>query len=701
MLSSDSPLTDERADAFGYGPFAGHVARALTTLAPIEGLAVAIHGPWGCGKSTLLNFVRKELDALPAEQRPIVLPFNPWWFSGSEDLVGHFFRELLARLDARDARTKRIRERIADFAEVAAAAPVPYIGSIKILKLLAPKAQSVHRLRDALDECLRESGRRIVVVIDDIDRLTADEIRQLFRVVRAVLNLPHITYLLAYDCDRVAESLGEGDLLSGYSYLEKIVQVPFDLPVPDRTALSAYFTTRLNHVVADVPEVDFDDVRWANVFVEGIDTFLGSPRSAIRLVNALSLTLPAVRGEVDVIDFIALETLRLHAPRAYDFVRHNPRLFAGAASTMGEGVVESERVQVAHALTLVAPGRQAALKSILLNVFPRLHSLFGNTHYGSDHEARWRRERRAASSDHLGIYFRLAVPLGAFSAAEMQRAIVLMADAEQFRDYLRSLVTVVQRPGVTRARAFLARLEDYTAEGIPQDRVRPSLRALLAAGDDLLRAEPDRESMFEFGMSVQLPRVLLRLLARLPAGERLGALEDLAAESAVATLVDVAQSMEAQHDPRRDPQVRLDPLLSAEESRVLRVRALERVRSAAASGELAEAPGLPSLLRQWEQWSSTEEMRNWLNQQLASIDFFARFMAQFVQVTMSWGLSDRAARRSKGVDLKWLARFIEPAEAAMRATEALKQVSDPRLREALTLVRDTVAGIIPSHGDNG
>lgn len=699
FLNADSPLQDRESDAFGYLPFAQHVARALVEMVPDDGFAVSIQGPWGCGKSTVLNFVRQTLDAVPPEKRPLVVTFNAWWFSGSDDLIGHFFRELLGHLDVDDKRTRMIRKRVAEFADVAASVPVTGFSWFRILKAFALTDRSVHRLRDALDKCLRESDKRIVVVIDDVDRLTPDEIRQLFQVVRAVVNLPRITYLLAYDAERVSESLGGGDTAAGLAYLEKIVQVPFDLPVPSRSALSIFFTNRLQAIVGELPEDEFDHVRWANVYVDGIERFLTSPRSVIRLTNALSLSLPAVRAEVDIIDFVSIEALRLSAPRAYDAIRHSPRLFSGAAerSSREQSAVEKEEIE---AVLASAPRQLRALKTVLLSLFPRLHSVLGNTHFGSDHEARWRRERRAASLDHLETYFRLAVPAGQFSATEMRRAIAMMSSRPDFAAYMRGLLEEEHSPGVSRAREFLSRLEDYTESTIPEESVVPALATLFSIGDDLIRAEPDREQPFDFGMGVQVARVLLQLLRRLPTTARLARIRELAPSAAVYTIVDISETLVAQHDPSRDERLRLDPVLASEEAADVKDLAVGRLRTAAASGELDTAPHLPSLLRRWGEWATEKEMRAWLDGRLESDDFFYTFMTHFVQTSLSWGLSDRAVRKSRGVDLKWLGRFIDPAAAQRRAVASLMVVADQQRAEALRLISDTVSGLIPEHGSD-
>jgi predicted KAP-like P-loop ATPase len=85
-------------DALGYAPFAAKLAEALIRLKPKSGLVLALYGSWGGGKSTMLNFVAKDLDSRPKDEQPIIIRFNPWWFSGQADLVGLFFEALITGL---------------------------------------------------------------------------------------------------------------------------------------------------------------------------------------------------------------------------------------------------------------------------------------------------------------------------------------------------------------------------------------------------------------------------------------------------------------------------------------------------------------------------------------------------------------------------------------------------------------------------
>jgi len=103
QLSGDRPLKDPRDDRLGYATFARHIARSLCEMIPVDGLVVTIYGPWGCGKTTVLNFIEYYLKHNGQAKSPEVIYFNPWWFSGSENLMRDFFNQVIASLDPTQA----------------------------------------------------------------------------------------------------------------------------------------------------------------------------------------------------------------------------------------------------------------------------------------------------------------------------------------------------------------------------------------------------------------------------------------------------------------------------------------------------------------------------------------------------------------------------------------------------------------------
>jgi predicted KAP-like P-loop ATPase len=182
-LSADSPLKRPDEDELGYAPFAEQLANAILRMAPSDGLVISINGPWGSGKSTVLNFMLHYLEQADKEEQPIILRFNPWWFSGREDLTRLLIGQLRVRLGDKDY--GELKERLADLADLVS--KIPGIPGREAGEFFADKLRGqpdLIALKEKIGELLLLQKRKILVLIDDIDRLSPDEIRDLFRVLK-------------------------------------------------------------------------------------------------------------------------------------------------------------------------------------------------------------------------------------------------------------------------------------------------------------------------------------------------------------------------------------------------------------------------------------------------------------------------------------------------------------------------------------
>lgn len=159
-----------------------------------------------------------------AEAHPevLVVRFNPWLFSGAEQLAEHFFEELAAQfLEQPDERLKRVGGTLVRYGAL--------LGPLRLLPVVGPwmgrfetasraigtffKGRdqgpvSVRTRRRELDEALAGLEGKVLVVVDDMDRLRRDEIREVVKLVRLNADFPNLTYLLAFDRARSRTSWG-------------------------------------------------------------------------------------------------------------------------------------------------------------------------------------------------------------------------------------------------------------------------------------------------------------------------------------------------------------------------------------------------------------------------------------------------------------------------------------------------------------
>ena len=177
----------------------------------------------------------------------------------------------------------------------------------------------------------------------------------------------------------------EKEDLPGDAYLEKIVQVPINLPVPDRIPLRDLLFESLTPMLQDTPHELFDQAYWRSVYLGGIGHFITTPRDVVRLVNAFRVTYSQVKGEVNVVDFFGLETVRVFHPPVYDIIRRNREQFECVADSLQAADANTENLRRFHDEWLAELPREAReqLKQLLALLYPKLRAIWGNT-YGID-----------------------------------------------------------------------------------------------------------------------------------------------------------------------------------------------------------------------------------------------------------------------------------------------------------------------------
>jgi predicted KAP-like P-loop ATPase len=656
VLGSDAPQTDPQQDAFGYTPFAKRIAAAICTTQSPQGLVMAIHGPWGSGKSSLLNFVRFEVEASPERDRPLIIAFNPWWFSNRDDLVTQFLKQFREQLPKQSDAVKRLGNMLSEYSAalgtaVSTATGVPLIdvGVSWLLKLFRIKPKSVHEAKKDVTAGIQSSGRRFVFIIDDIDRLTPGEICELFKVLKALADFPNVIYLLAFDRTVVAQALGRELRVDGQAYLEKIVQAPFQLPVVSRQKLHDKLVSDLNLVLREQATVPFDNHYWGNVYHEGLEQLIQKPRDIVRIVNALVVTYPAVRDEVNAVDFIALEFLRVFLPSTYATVRDHREHFAGYSDP---GFLPDRQEQRAFHDGWVAE-LPAALRSgiclMLQRVFPRLEGVFGNMVYGADFLTEWRRDLRVCSPDRFVVYFQFGVAADTLSNQDIRLFTSLGDDEQAIAAALVSAARVTRPGGYTKAHEFVRRLRD--TQGLTPAFARAFVRVALRVGDQFL-TPADAVGAFHVSTGVEVSWLLQHLLEVIPHEEREAlVIESVDQGQALCTLVEVVQIIDRHvRQGTHNGTPSLYTSFSVESCDRLRSIALQKIASAATEGELLEVPDPASVLVEWRAWGDSADIRRWLEGVVASDEMLPRLLVRFVQQGMSTVVGDRVGRITASIN---------------------------------------------------
>jgi hypothetical protein len=397
---------DERLRRTG---FADALA-AQVASAGQSGVVMALTGPWGSGKTSLLNLIDERLREEPDT---VVVRFNPWYFSGTEQLLQHFFTEMGGQLEEKSAKLKDVGAWLKRYG--AMLTPLRFVPVAGAWAEAAGKAaeavgsslmrdeESLQKQHSELSRGLAESRQRVVVMVDDIDRLEDDEIKQVMRLVRLVGDFDNVVYLLAFDAGRVAGVLGDaGGHDEGRRYLEKIVQLSYEVPAIAPGELVDLLRDGISATLAAASHTA--DQERLEKLLALLDPLVHTVRGVHRYLNVLPFAFRVVGDEVDAVDLLGLETARLFLPATYDALP--------AAAGVLTAVVADDPERDEQIKRFVETGGADApiVRQWIELLFPAVALSAADDDPEVSPEEAWSEARRVAHPNFLRAYLEKALP---------------------------------------------------------------------------------------------------------------------------------------------------------------------------------------------------------------------------------------------------------------------------------------------------
>ncbi|MEH6474695.1 MAG: KAP family NTPase, partial [Sneathiella sp.] len=391
VAQPDRAIRVAEDDELGRSPFIKRLVSALIDKRTKQstGVVVGIVGEWGSGKSSILNMLDQEIRAEFSDA--LVVRFDPWLVSGRDDLIQAFLKELISSISPDGELKKNLKalrkifNRYSDALKVPAELAHPLAGKvIDIVQALFGPKPNLNSLRQELAKILKDIAIPIVVLIDELDRVDDDEVHAVAQLVRAVMDFPSISYVLAYDEKRVAQALGRGagettDIQErGRAYLEKIVQFPISLPVSSSSELIALFQTQFDAVTADL-EIDndiFDEDRYKELIEILFSGLLTTPRDIKRVVGMFHVIAGMVGLEVDCVDLLAFTALRAKAPNTATLISDKYYMYTNDGWHPESIVVyldeENASIEKKRKKRINADERKASVERLMGFLFPVL-----------------------------------------------------------------------------------------------------------------------------------------------------------------------------------------------------------------------------------------------------------------------------------------------------------------------------------------
>jgi len=298
-LEEDNPITCRANDILGFGDDVDALFNEIYTRDNKTTYSIGITARWGDGKSSYINLLEEKL--VQYDDQFITIRFNPR-YSSNDTIQLSFFEMLFSKLSEYDSRFKNSFN---DYLKV-----IDVIADNKYLSAILRTTRLFNREneKNKINNAIKRLNKRIIVIIEDLDRLMKDEIVEVFKLIDGNAAFDNLIFISAYDKKRVNSLLESDDAQTPYS--DKFFTRERPLPLRSPKLLLNYLISNIVSGLTlkneEVEEIKHSIIANASFFT----SYLKNLRDVKRYINLVKPSLSRIYKEVKIRDFLLIELLR-------------------------------------------------------------------------------------------------------------------------------------------------------------------------------------------------------------------------------------------------------------------------------------------------------------------------------------------------------------------------------------------------------
>ena len=737
-FASDRPITTIEEDELDRSKFASELADAMASWQGKDSLVVALHGNWGSGKSSIKNMALIQLENI-SEDKPAVIEFSPWEWAAQEKITASFFEEIsksVGRIDESESGKKlaALLKKYGRYLNTGETVVTGFSSALPLLFVLAAlvgisgnisdedwisntssavlfvlggwvaalkwgrsiidnitgnieattKEKSLRDISEDLTELLLNRKAPLIVVMDDLDRLTSAQLRMVFQLIKANLEFPNMVFLLLFQRDIVEDKMNDGKQL-GRDYLEKIIQVPFDIPQIETTRIHNLLLNKLNKIIEqDESAIKmFDADRWGRIFYRSMNVYFDDLRSVYRYTSTLSFHFNILKGkrvfEVNPVDLMTIECLRVFEPDVYKEIARSKKLFTTNGSDRYGGSKDSTVASINIIIDKADPDKRDSVKKMIKQLFPTIDWALGGIQYDGGFAKNWLRETRICYPSNFDKYFQFAIPSDELSNSELQEMLSLTADSDRFSSFILSLK---ERDILVNA---LSQFEAFIDE-IPLENGRSYVKGILDVGDHI-----DAQSIgfMTFSATKHAEMLISGFLQRIHSQEERGKLllECFKISEGLSVIEHILQSEESYRE-----RLGTGYTLRDDEFEALKVEFVQRLdrMSINSPNDLLSNKHLVSFLHRWKRWGNENIVTDWLKLQTQTVEGCITLLKRFVGKSSSQSRESYVVKITTYIKLEDIEGFLEISLIQEKVKHLNSVNLDIEAQEALRVFRNAL-----------
>ncbi|MCX6579373.1 MAG: P-loop NTPase fold protein [Candidatus Aminicenantes bacterium] len=311
-IDLDEPITSPDQDRLRRGKFVKDLYKLILKkpLRVTGSFTMGLNGSWGEGKTSVINLLIAKLLKSPCFKRNyLLIQFDPWCF-GDETAILNAFYDKLEKAFSTKFIFPDIKKSIARYLRIISTGL-----SFSWFKIdIHSPILTIEKTKEQIGNYIQKSGKKVLIIIDDIDRLQPYEMALVFKLVRQNSNFKNTIFLLSFDLSIVKKALKENCDIDG-DFLEKIITMPIPLPTIEPRSIEGYLLDEIKKVLNKIA-IPGDEAKslldeFQGIYKSGITELFKTLRVTKRYLNSLKTTLPSIKSEVNPRDFLILEIIKV------------------------------------------------------------------------------------------------------------------------------------------------------------------------------------------------------------------------------------------------------------------------------------------------------------------------------------------------------------------------------------------------------
>ena len=303
----DCPITKEDDDILNLKDEIRKIASIIKDSDKNKTWSLAVTAQWGFGKTSFINCIVNQLEK--EKDKIEVLVFNPRTSKSVTTIQEDFFSQFACILSKYDSRCSHV---IKD-----------YMSALQLIdnRGLVEKAIHFYRvwnkvdLKDSIKKTLKLIPKKVLVVIDDFDRLSKDEILEVLKLIDSNAAFPNIFFLTAYDKKQVNKYFGDKGNTEDACFVDKFFNLEFAIPLRPYTYISRFIEEELKK---KFPANDNQEIQFNGIVTSFFRQYVPTLRDAKRYINQFALDYREVEGDVVLQEFILVQLIKYRFPEEYN-----------------------------------------------------------------------------------------------------------------------------------------------------------------------------------------------------------------------------------------------------------------------------------------------------------------------------------------------------------------------------------------------